>query len=80
MVPNHATIPGLLRPWIWISLSMKLHLNTGSFYMGLIQCVSLIEDRKISSAPERTFLSGLDRKFSSGLDRIRCRLGLRFNS
>ena len=36
--------------------------------MGLIECVSLIEDRKLSSAQERTFLSGLERKFSSGLD------------
>ena len=37
--------------------------------MGLIECVSLIEDRTFSPALEEQVLSGLDRAFLSGLGR-----------
>jgi hypothetical protein len=38
--------------------------------MGLIKCVSLIEERAISAGLEHTISLGLDRVFSLGLDRL----------
>ena len=38
------------------------------FFFSFIKWVSLIEERKFSSALGRKFLSALDLKFSSGLD------------
>lgn len=38
--------------------------------MGLIQCVSLMEDRMILSGLERIFSAGLERTFLSGLHRL----------
>ncbi len=38
--------------------------------MGLIQCVSLIEERAVSPGLERMISLGLDQVFSLGLNRV----------
>jgi hypothetical protein len=48
-----------------------MHFVSGYFYMGLIQCVSLIEERAISCGLERLVSLGLDRVFSLGLDHLK---------
>jgi hypothetical protein len=48
--------------------------------MYFIECVSLMEERAKSFAPEPLFSLGLDQAFSLDLDRAQRFLGLRFNS
>jgi hypothetical protein len=48
--------------------------------MCLIECISLMEERAKTLAPEPLISLGLDRVFSLGLDRAQYFLGLRFNS
>jgi len=63
---------GLMEPFPFLGafcILFKERIASEYYLLGLIRCVSLIEERTFLSVQERAFLSGLDRTFLSGQDR-----------